>query len=106
MDDLIARTFDNIGRPYGREIDLATAHLAKQELARLLLQELEQHKQEWHQRHRLSWQRYSIAACAANNDYAEPDALFVSLAQLALDNIRVDLVAEALLLHAGKWLHD
>ena len=106
VDGLIARTFDNIGRPFCPEIDLATAHLAKQELERLLLQELEQQKKDWYQRHDFSWQRYSIATCVENNDYAEPDALFVALVQLATDNIRVDLVAKALLRHAGKWLHE
>jgi hypothetical protein len=106
VDGLIARTFDNMSRPYCSEIDLATAHLAKEELERLLLQELEQQKKAWYQRHDFSWHRYSIAACAENNDYVEPDALFVTLVQLATDNIRVDLLAEALLRHAGKWLQE
>lgn len=106
VDGLIATTFDNIDRPFCPDMDLATAHLARQELERLLRQELEQQKKDWYQRHDFSWQRYSIAECAENNDYAEPNALFVSLVQLATENIQVGLVAEALLRYAGKWLHE
>lgn len=106
VDGLIAKTFESIGRPYCTEIDLATAHLAKQELERALLQALEERKKKWYQRHGFSWERYSIADCAQNKDYAEDDALFLSLLQLATDHIRMDLVAEALLRHAGKWLHE
>lgn len=106
VDSLVARTFEKVGRPFCVETDLATAHLAKQELERLLHQELERQRKEWYQRHDFSLHRYSIAACAENNDFADPDALFVTLFQLATDNIRVDLAAEALLRHAGKWLHE
>ena len=88
------------------EIDLATAHLAKQELERLLKQELMSLKKDWYQRHDFGWQRFSVAACADNNDYADPDAMFVALVQLATENIKLDLVAEALLRHSGKWLRD
>ncbi len=44
VNDLITKTFENIHRPFCPEIDLATAHLAKEELERLLVLELRNKK--------------------------------------------------------------
>ena len=103
IDALLHKTLADVKASELVEMDLATSVLARENLQQQLTEVLRQHQQTWFAKHELDLDRYSVEACAASNDYAEADALFVTLLEHAAASISFAVVAEALLRRAGKW---
>lgn len=103
IDALLHQTLADVKASDLVEMDLATCRLAQENLQQRLASLFREQQQAWLAEHGLDLDRYTVAACAASNDYAEADALFVTLLEHAAASISFAAVAEALLRRTGKW---
>jgi len=106
VDALIKKTYEKVEKNEWSKMDLDVSTVARDELADLFKEQLDQIKDTWAGNHGWSLDDWSITDLDHGSYYKEPESLFLPILTNALDNIMFEVVAQAILIRAGKWAPD